>query len=92
MRCVRLLVTLLAVGLTTSGCIHARQDQAKAGQTSPAAAETEVKLQSGDKVHIVVFGEDKITGEYELDARGRVILQLGGAVDAALSQIEPKAL
>jgi len=42
-----------------------------------------LRLQSGDKLKISVFGEDKLTGEYEIDIDGRVSLPLAGTVQAA---------
>ncbi len=41
------------------------------------------KLQAGDKLRVTVFGEDKLTGEYEIDAGGFVSLPLAGTVRAA---------
>lgn len=42
-----------------------------------------VRLQAGDKLRITVFGEDKLTGEYEVDPGGSVSLPLAGTVQAA---------
>lgn len=42
-----------------------------------------MRLQAGDKLRITVFGEDKLTGEYEVDPGGAVSLPLAGTVQAA---------
>ena len=40
------------------------------------------RLQAGDKVKVVVFGEDKISGDYEIDGNGNIVMPLIGAVRA----------
>jgi protein involved in polysaccharide export with SLBB domain len=46
-------------------------------------------LQSGDKIKITVFGEDKLSGDYQIDPGGFVSLPLAGTVKAAgLSKAE----
>ena len=42
-----------------------------------------MRLEAGDKVRVTVFGEDKLTGEYQVDTGGYVALPLGGSVKAA---------
>jgi protein involved in polysaccharide export with SLBB domain len=41
------------------------------------------KLQAGDKLRVSVFGEDKLTGDYEIDPGGNLSLPLTGTVQAA---------
>lgn len=41
------------------------------------------RLQAGDKIKVTVFGEDKLSGEYEIDPGGAVSLPLAGTVQAA---------
>jgi polysaccharide export outer membrane protein len=50
---------------------------------SAAAASPEIRLASGDKVRITVFGEDKLSGEYQVDTGGFVSLPLAGSLMAA---------
>jgi protein involved in polysaccharide export with SLBB domain len=47
------------------------------------AATTSPDLQRGDKIKITVFGEDRLSGEYEIDPAGFVSLPLAGTVKAA---------
>jgi len=39
-------------------------------------------LQGGDKIRVTVFGEDKLTGEYDIDPGGFVSLPLAGTLHA----------
>lgn len=42
-----------------------------------------LRFQPGDKLKITVFGEDRLTGEYQIDADGAVSLPLVGTLRAA---------
>src|ERR1041384_4802664 len=56
-----------------------------ASQVIPVAATTPdgpYTLDSGDKLRIVVFGQDSISNNYTVDAQGAVTLPLIGAVTA----------
>lgn len=46
------------------------------------ASTTSPVLHPGDKIKVTVFGEDRLTGEYEIDAAGLVSLPLAGTVQA----------
>jgi len=48
----------------------------------PAASERPYTLDAGDKLRVVVFGQDGITNSYTVDAGGNVNLPLIGAVTA----------
>ena len=64
-----------------------------AGADTQAPPPPELKLSPGDKLHITVFGEDKLTGDYDIDPSGYVSIPLGGTVMAAgLSKPELEAL
>lgn len=59
-------------------------------QTAPAEAAkssapgtTAYKLDTGDKVKVTVYGEDDLSGEFEVDGSGNVRLPLIGQVKAA---------
>jgi protein involved in polysaccharide export with SLBB domain len=56
---------------------------------SPTAGSEAPRLQAGDKIKITVFGEDKLSGDYQIDPAGYVSLPLAGTVKAAgLSKAE----
>lgn len=67
----------LAPGLT--GCVTSAADGAVARVTSPDA---DPPLHAGDRIQVTVFGEDGITGAYDVGSSGTVQLPLAGAVPA----------
>jgi polysaccharide export outer membrane protein len=54
-----------------------------AGPDESAADSGALHLQGGDRIRVTVFGEDKLTGEYDIDPSGFVSLPLAGTVQAA---------
>ena len=79
---------LLAVALLVSGCGGGALSEAEQ-QSLAAAAIAPAKLQPGDKVRIDVFGEDKLSGEYQIDQSGQISLPLAGTIEAqGLTQTE----
>jgi polysaccharide export outer membrane protein len=54
------------------------------GRPVPVVAEPTARytLDSGDKLRIVVFGQDGLTNSYAVDAAGRITMPLIGAVNA----------
>lgn len=73
-------VALVGCGATDSlGPATAEEQQAliaSAKMTSPV-------LQAGEKLKITVFGEDRLTGDYQIDPAGSLSLPLAGTVKAA---------
>lgn len=51
-------------------------------QTAVAPGAVEYRLGSGDRVRITVFGEDDLTGDFELDGSGMFSFPLVGTVNA----------
>jgi len=47
-----------------------------------SATETEYRLGTGDRLRIVVFGQDDLSGEFEVSSVGTITLPLIGEVDA----------
>ncbi|MCW2284310.1 polysaccharide export outer membrane protein [Rhodoblastus acidophilus] len=47
------------------------------------ASKTSPQLQPGDKIKVTVFGEDRLSGEFEIDSAGYVSLPLAGTIKAA---------
>jgi polysaccharide biosynthesis/export protein len=82
MRATRLLVALL-VALAATGC--ARRAAPMTDMPVPAdalAGEQTYRLDSGDKLRIVVFGQEGLTSSYAVDAGGQVSMPLIGSVGA----------
>ena len=89
MRAVFVFSALLAVALLVSGCAGSRSLSQDEQQSLAEAATAAPKLQPGDKIRVTVFGEDKLSGEYELDQSGQISLPLAGTVQAlGLTQAE----
>jgi polysaccharide export outer membrane protein len=85
---------LVAGGLALSmaACETFTSDSEPANLTTAAVAEVspaDFRLAAGDKLRITVFGEDKLTGEYDIDVGGYVSMPLAGSVKATgLSKVE----
>jgi|SRR5215207_199150 len=78
----------LVVALLVSGCSGGSLSEAEQ-QALTAVATAAPKLQSGDKIRVTVYGEDKLSGEYEVDQSGQISLPLAGTVEArGLTQTE----
>ena len=79
---------LLAVALLASACGGGALNEAEQ-QSLAATATAPAKLQPGDKVTIVVFGESNLSGDYQLNQSGQISLPLAGTVKAqGLTQTE----
>jgi polysaccharide export outer membrane protein len=79
---------LLAVGLLVSGCSAGSLSEVEQ-QSMAAAATAPPKLQPGDKIRIDVYGEDKLSGEHQIDQSGQISLPLAGTIKAqGLTQSE----
>jgi len=71
-----------------SGCAGSSLSEAEK-QSLAAAATAPAKLQPGDKIRITVYGEDKLSGDYQLDQSGQISLPLAGTITAqGLTQSE----
>jgi polysaccharide biosynthesis/export protein len=78
----------LAVSLLFAGCSATSLSEAEQ-QTLAAAAVASPQLQPGDKIRVNVFGEEKLSGDYEVDQSGQISLPLAGTVQAVgLTQSE----
>jgi polysaccharide biosynthesis/export protein len=79
---------LLAVAILASGCSVGTLSEAEQ-QSLAAAATGPAKLQPGDKITVTVYGEDKLSGEYQLNQSGQISLPLAGTIEAkGLTQSE----
>jgi protein involved in polysaccharide export with SLBB domain len=85
-----LLALLFGVFLLAAGPLAVAQQaqpaaKAPASSTAPAAVATDegYHLGSGDKIHIAVFGQPDLNGDYVVDGGGSVQLPLIGSVRAA---------
>lgn len=78
LQCVRRIVVAIALGAAAISL----GASATLADTSPAYGGTDYRLGSGDKIHITVFGEADLSGDFQVDATGVVRLPLIGQVKA----------
>lgn len=73
---------MLAVGLQVGGCLT---DYGPVVSDSVPVAPTSIasRLQSGDALKIIVFGEDSLSGIYDISPAGTISMPLIGRVVAA---------
>jgi protein involved in polysaccharide export with SLBB domain len=80
---------LLILCLLEAGCsgTNARPVSEAERQALQQAAAGSPRLQAGEKIHVTVFGEASLSGDYQIDPSGFVSLPLAGTIKAAgLSQ------
>src|SRR5262249_9021469 len=46
-------------------------------------APVELRLAAGDRIRVTVFGEDRLSGEYQIDNSGTISLPLAGSIKGA---------
>jgi polysaccharide export outer membrane protein len=69
---------MLVLGM--AGCVGGTPGAIETAQNAPSAP---YRLGTGDKVHISVFGEDNLTGDYSITPDGNIVLPLAGNIHAA---------
>jgi protein involved in polysaccharide export with SLBB domain len=79
--CVCILM-LVGIGLTTSGCSGALRmigldDEAVAASAVPQ------KMQAGDQIHVTVYNEASLSGNYSIDSSGFVTIPRAGRLRVA---------
>jgi len=84
----RFMLSLLVAVLVLAGGVHsvfAQSDDAMppAAQTALPGAEPAYVLGIGDRVHLTVYGEADLSGDYDVGSTGIVALPLVGNVQAA---------
>jgi len=86
----RLFGALIALATLTAGCDSLPGSSGSSGRTPALVDEvvaatnaSSIRLEAGDKIRVTVFGEDKLSGEYQVDTAGLVALPLAGSVKAA---------
>ena len=92
--CLRLLV-LLPLIVSVAGCETTDPYVAAAnssGQIAVAEVYPEIRLSPGDKLRVTVFGEERLSGDFDLDLNGNASLPLAGTVRlAGLTKAEAEA-
>ena len=75
---------LIALAFLTTACDTTPNGTPANGQaagTSPdASPPSEIQIEAGDKLRVTVFGEDKLSGDYQVNTAGYLSLPLAGSV------------
>jgi len=70
-------VATMALALAAAGC----QNYPEPIAPPPAGGLPPYELGAGDRVQVSVYNDNDLTGEYEVDERGSIVMPLVGAVD-----------
>jgi protein involved in polysaccharide export with SLBB domain len=81
-RSVQLAAALLSVVLLTGCAQSAVAQQGASVAALPAGGNSDYRLGSGDHLRITVFGEQDLSGEYQVDGSGKMAFPLLGQVQA----------
>jgi protein involved in polysaccharide export with SLBB domain len=87
----RIILAILAIlSLIPASCAAPAQQMAVSANASGATApaEDEYRVSSGDKLHIIVFGEDTLTGDYVITSGGNLTFPLVGNLPAGDKTVE----
>jgi len=80
------LAVMLCLGLALPSCSSSPEtDAARDAGMNGAEASIPIedfKLSTGDKLHLTVFNEDNISGDYDIDTEGLISVPLAGLVKA----------
>lgn len=79
-----LIIALSGLASGLSGCVASSRDgDEKAFVASARPTDAEARLRPGDRVQVTVFGEEGLTGSYDVMSSGALRLPLAGSVPAA---------
>lgn len=87
----RIILAMLAIlSLLPASCAAPAQTAAISANAagSTMLAEDEYRVSSGDKLHIIVFGEDTLTGDYVITSGGNLTFPLVGNLPASDKTVE----
>jgi len=78
------LAIILVAGLQLAGCYTDYGPiEVETRPVSASGAGVATHMQAGDRVKITVYGEEALTGEYDINPNGNVTMPLIGAIRAA---------
>ena len=76
------LAAIFAIGLQLGGC-YTDYGPVVVGPPPPTPAAVAARLRAGDRVKVTVYGEESLTGLYDINPAGYIYMPLAGAVMAA---------
>jgi polysaccharide export outer membrane protein len=78
----RVIALVACVGVVALGTVAAGTSAFAQTAQEPTAEIPEYQLGSGDKVRVTTFGEESLTGEFQIGGTGKISLPLIGEIDA----------
>src|SRR5438132_2989075 len=84
-RCCFRIVGVMALVFLVSACgsLNSSPNADPNTDLNTTASTAELRLAPGDKLRVTVFGEDKLSGEYQVDSAGSLSLPLAGTIQGA---------
>jgi protein involved in polysaccharide export with SLBB domain len=73
---------IVAIGLQVAGC-YTDYGPVQVAGPPPAREVTVTRLQPGDRVKVIIYGEDNLSGTYDIDSAGYISMPLVGNIRAA---------
>ena len=77
------MTALRIVPLLLFVCLASACSAVNPGLEDQAAVPVELRVAPGDKLRVTVFGEDRLSGEYQIDNAGSISLPLAGTIEGA---------
>ncbi|BCM85003.1 sugar transporter [Methylobacterium indicum] len=77
------MVTTVATTLALGGCLRPEYRTALLDETGTGSVGAAYSLAAGDKLRVIVFGQDNLSNIYAVDGAGRIALPLIGPVKVA---------
>lgn len=78
----------LAVLINLGGCASGAAETVSTTAAIPAAKDTEYRLAPGDKIRVIVYGEETLTGDYVISSGGNLTFPLIGTIKATDKTVE----
>jgi polysaccharide export outer membrane protein len=74
---------ILLIGVQLGGCYYTDFGPVVVEPQSISPISLATRIQSGDRIKMTIYGEDNLTGFYDVDPAGRISLPLVGQIRAA---------
>jgi protein involved in polysaccharide export with SLBB domain len=78
--CIAVLLTALALVTTACSPGASLVSDHDLGTSTGTSQAIEIRIEAGDKLKVTVFGEDKLSGDYQVNTAGYLSLPLAGSV------------
>lgn len=83
-----MLIAALASLMVNAACATGQSSPPAVAPAAGAVSDDEYRLSSGDKIRVIVFGEETLTGEYVITSGGNLSFPLIGNLNASNKTVE----